>query len=270
MGILWQCTEAEYHADFSRDCNSSLRLFRQSIPRYAAERVFRTLPPPAQTPEQELGSLFHLLILQPDLFSRQVALRGKIDRRTNAGKQEAADWVAANAGKTPLTPEAYDLLLAMREGLFANELARAAIESIGLTEQAIVWNHLGTAMRARLDAVTQNQIVDLKTTRDISPRGFGRAVAEWEYHCQAALYFEGAEAAGIIDSHAGFVFIAVSKTAPHETVLYQLDAQTLREGGRLNHQTRLELARRKKTANWGSAWSGIQTIGQEEGKCSNI
>lgn len=60
-----------YHADLTHDSHSSLTLFRESIERYAAVRVFRTMPPKAPTPAMILGTALHTYALEPDEYERR-------------------------------------------------------------------------------------------------------------------------------------------------------------------------------------------------------
>jgi len=246
-----------YHQSFDRDSNSSLQLFRESVAEYAAIRVFQTLPPREPTPEMELGTAFHCLVLEPDLFKQRYTVAPKFDRRTKDGKAAYAEWQADNADKTPLAIEDYKLIHAMADGLRRNTRARASVEVAGEAERVVLWDDpdTGCPLKMRADRILANEIiVDLKTTNDVRPDSWARTVHNLGYYRQAALYQAGVRVALGIDCEV--VFVAVSKRPPHETGCFVLDADAIRLGHAENEATIRELVERRATGNWESRLHG--------------
>ena len=55
--------------------------------------------------------------------------------------------------------------------------------------------------------------MDLKTTRDASPDGFGKSIANYRYHVQSAHYRDGFQA-------GRFVWVAVEIDPPYAVAVY--------------------------------------------------
>jgi exodeoxyribonuclease VIII len=53
----------------------------------------------------DFGTLAHTLFLEPEQFSDEFVIAPVFDRRTKAGKEEAAAWEQSNEGKTLVTEE---------------------------------------------------------------------------------------------------------------------------------------------------------------------
>ena len=95
--------------------------------------------------------------------------------------------------------------------------------------------------KARYDCINPEAgyIIDLKTTKEAHPMGFGREAGQYSYHIQMAWYKKIAE----LEYNRPFtVFIvAQEKTAPYNSGLYQVTEKTLNFGEyEVNHL--LELA----------------------------
>jgi exodeoxyribonuclease VIII len=124
----------------------------------------------------------------------------------------------------------------MRDAVMANKDA-AELLTGHEAETSLRWDADDVPVKARLDAWHRDaqKIVDLKTTRDASPRGFGRAAAEYGYHAQAAHYADGVRA--LTGQGHEYYIVCVEKTEPYLTAVYEvfpdmLDAgrETVREG----------------------------------------
>ena len=250
-----------YHIDFSRDSHSSLEIFRRAIEEYAAVRVHRTIPPPAPTPAMLFGAAFHTYVLEPEKFRQYYVIPPSFDRRTTVGKIAAAAWDTTHGDLLSITQEDMNLMAGMLAGLGRNKFAAAVIAGEGTIETPIEWTdeQTGTPLKCRPDKVLKNGlIVDLKTCVDIEPGDFARAVANFGYHRQAALYLEGCKTIG---AEGPFLFIAVSKRPPHETVCYTLDYAALELGNSQNLLTLAELAERRLKADWSGRWGNrIETL----------
>lgn len=184
---------------------------------------------PIESAAFTLGRVAHSLILE-----------GRDDAVTVI---EATDWRskaardARDAAPGPaLLEHEWDTVCRMRDSVFSNPDAADLLTGHD-AEVSLRWDLGGVQLKGRLDAWHKGRgiIVDLKTTRDASPRGFGRAAAEYGYHAQAALYHDGLAELTSYD-HEYFI-VAVEKEAPYLTAVYevlpdQLDAgrETVRDG----------------------------------------
>jgi len=258
----WECTNAEYHADVTHNSHSSLDLFMHSIEQYAARRVFFTIPAPAPTPAMLFGSLFHTTTLEPESLDTDYVVAEKHDRRTKKGKIGHADFVERSAGKTIVDAADASKAWAMRSGIGRNAVAAQLVSGPGISEVSMRCQDqdTGLLLKIRIDRLTANGIlVDLKSTEDVSPNAWSKTVYNFGYHRQAAMYLDCAKVYGI---PGPFIFVAVSKTPPHEAVCYQLDAGAIGMGRAENNTIMRELKTCLCTEKWQGRWSGaINSVG---------
>jgi len=94
-------------------------------------------------------------------------------------------------------------------------------------------NELGQQLKGRFDRMVETPekitILDLKTTQDASPKGFGRSVANFSYDLQAAWYSHLAQRC-FPDRDVEFLFIAIEKKAPFGISVYRASSQLLQNG----------------------------------------
>jgi hypothetical protein len=248
-----------YHADYSRDSHSSLRMFRGSIELYAAIRVHRALQPTPPTPAMLFGQAFDLFLLEPERFVDRYATTPEVDRRTTAGKAAWAEYLAVceNERRTPISREDMALCEAMREAVLRSKFGRAMLEKPGAVQQTIEWDDAATGLglKCRPDKILDSGLLmDLKTAACVAPDSLAKSAASYGYHTQQAMYLDGT---GLDD----FAFLVVCKDPPHEVVCYRLDEAAVHFGRTVNRDTLIELAERRASGDWSGRWGQmIQTI----------
>tara|TARA_R110000824_G_scaffold379203_1_gene571108 strand:+ start:720 stop:1649 length:930 start_codon:yes stop_codon:yes gene_type:complete len=195
------------------------------------------------------GSAFHTAVLEPHLFDDEVAAAPNVDRRTKVGKAEWEAFQEQNSHKIILTQNDIGAIFRMKEEIMGHELARSIMEDpsgsaevnaivnpfFGETpytrEDVVAANKakevsptlLHRACKARIDWITNTELVDVKTCQDASPDAVVRSVVHFGYHLQAAYYRELYRRAAGHDSVLPFVFIFVEKDAPHGVLVCELD-----------------------------------------------
>ena len=167
--------------------------------------------PRKDTPAMKLGRAVHARLLQPETFDDGYVVVPDCDRRTKAGKALWTDLL--ETGKELISGEDMETILAM-EKEFAN-IRKAPFWKSPETEIGLTWtdSESGVACKARLDAITDDYVIDYKTTTDASTAAFQREALKYGYDLQAAMYLDAARANGY--SPKGFIFIAQEKTAPY-------------------------------------------------------
>ena len=203
------------------------------------------------TPALLLGRLVHTAVLEPDLLSDQFVTKPTdINRRTNAGKAEYAEWEKANAEKSIITDDQMTLATAMRDSVRQNKAARALLTT-GDAEQTVVWRNddTGELCKARADWLRENVIVDVKTTEDARPDAFSRSIANYRYDVQTSHYEEGFDL-------RQFVFIAVEKKPPYAVAVYAAD-DLIRHRGKQARDRNLRTYAECKASN---TWPGYEEI----------
>lgn len=206
--------------------------------------------PEEPTPAKVLGSAIHSIILEPDLFTTDFVANPGIERRSNAGKAEYAAFIAENAGKTILTDEQMQQCLAVRDAVHLHPVA-AGLLTGGHAEQSFyaIDSETGELIKCRTDYLVGDMIVDVKSTDDASPTGFGKSAANFRYPLQVAWYH------GVLDAAFGehpphWVFLAVEKDPPYALGIYftePADVQRARVAARRDF---LRIVEHKRSGQW--------------------
>jgi len=225
----------EYHAAEGIS-KSGLDLIHRSPAHYRQERV---CPTPA-TPAMLWGSMFHMLVLQPDLFAATYAVLPEgIDRRTKDGREIWEAWQAEHEGFRAVDKPTMEELNAMRDSVFGHSRARELLSG-GIAEQSLFWED-GVRCKARPDYSRAAILSDLKTAVDARPEAFSRACWTYRYHVQSAYYSDGFRATFDQQVEA-FAFIVVEKTLPYAVAVYLADESMVKQG-RAEYAVDLEIYR---------------------------
>lgn len=175
----------------------------------------------------EFGTLVHLLVLQPELASKELAVfPGIAERKTAAGRASFDQFEQANAGKLvvdePTFAEGRRVAQRILETRYKGRPLQMFIEE-SIPEATIYFTEpsTGLRMRIRMDAYHPDISFDLKTTRFAQARAFMRDAVDKDYDLQSYMYslgrclYEGATAP------KPFVFVAAENTAPYSVSTYE-------------------------------------------------
>lgn len=247
-GLYAGISAEEYHR-WPYASQTILKIMRDRSPLHAYQQMTN---PPESTPALRLGDAVHVAVLQPDLFRSRFAVAPDVDRRTKAGKEEWAEFVAENADKSVLKADEWGVCESIREAVHAHPIASKLLA--GEAEQSALWVDpaTGVTCKARFDIVARSfgTIIDLKTTIDASPSQFTRAIYNYGYYIQAAHYLAGARALGIeVDL---FAIIAVEKEPPYAVAVYQIEDEALQAGIDELRPLMATFARCQETGVWPS------------------
>jgi len=220
--------EAQYF-ELPGASSTALKALLQTSPKHMREA--QNEPSAAKA----LGSLVHLLVLQPELVDDHVAVEPeKINRRTKAGKAAFAEWEKENAGKLICSQADYDAAQAMRDSVLTGKgRIGEAIFGAGRAEVTMmaVDPVSGVLCRGRADWLPdgQNVIVDLKTAASAAPAEFAKSAARYSYHLQAWLY---AHLHSLITGKPppAFVHAVVESSPPYDSAFYELSQHDLQKG----------------------------------------
>lgn len=212
--------------------------------RYNAEN------PPEQSKAQSLGSLLHIIILEPERKSEITELP-TYDLRKKADKEAKAQFELENVGKLFVTAENFEILNAMEKMIFQNENAALLLQD-SIREFAVQWTNAATGVlcKARLDAYNENcaVLIDLKTTKDVSDEGFSRELYNYSYYTQAAFYMDGMRTE--LKPVENFVFIAIENTLPCGVKIYNLNDESIS----LGHRENIERLKKYKECTQTNSW----------------
>lgn len=243
-------TPMDVYHEWAAMSNSRLSRFARSPAHYVAYIE----EPPKETPALKLGRAIHTAVLEPDRWDDLYttaqgcdAIKGDGDRCTNSGVWQTADkgWVCGihvkqveedqiDRSRAVLSLDDYRTCVGVRDSIQRHSKARGMIEALGDVELSMLWTDADTDVlcKARWDGYAPElpggAIVDVKSTRDASPRSFEKAIFDFGYHRQGALYLEGARARKLPAKH--FVLIAVEKKPPYAVGVYRLTEGALQAG----------------------------------------
>lgn len=258
QAIIWDVTAEEYHGNFRYVSNSMLNVFRQSRQRYYQRFVARSIEAKPPTDAMIRGTLLHLLKLEsskwPSAFVQvpDLAPDGKkwLRRKGSDHERMWAEFLEASKGKLLCDNDTMADVQGMAAALLANPVSRALIEAPGEVERSITWHDAdsGLDLKMRADKINANLILDLKTTSDVSPRGFANKVASFGYHRQAQFYQQGQ--AHLTGEILPFVFVAVESESPYSVATYELDDEALRLAENQNRSALQQLAACIRNNDW--------------------
>lgn len=260
---VYDIPEAVYHADPvpSRSLSSSgARRLLECPALFDYERRHKRGPKKAF----DIGSAAHHLVLGT---GPELVVIDAPDMRTKAAKEQRDAAYARDA--IPLLPAEFEQVQSMAEALKGHPMAaKVFAPERGPAERSLFWQDAETGVwcRARLDHMPTADytarwfiVSDYKTTRSAHPEQISKAVYDYGYHIQAAMYLEGVRALGI---HADprMVFVFQEKAAPYVTTVIELDHVALKIG---HSQLRKALALYRQCSESGR-WPGyseqVETI----------
>jgi hypothetical protein len=150
----------------------------------------------------------------------------------------------------------------MAAAVETHDMAANLLAAAGRNELAIRWADpaTGTLCKAKFDRLLDSEvIVDIKTAADPSPEAWAKSAANYGYHRQAGWYQDAATL--VFGGQWVTLHIVVGSEAPHEVVVYELNADALAFGHWQNYQDVLRLSKCRKSNHWQHAWQeGIARI----------
>lgn len=185
------------------------------------------------TDARQRGRVVHQAVFEPERFAAEVVVWPE----KRVGKAYDA-FLERHEGKEVVTPRMMEAATVIAKAARTNPMAAKYLAG-GMAEHTIRWTYRPPVLpnlpewsidcRGRLDFVSElGAIVDLKSTRDASPSGFGREVMRYESHVQAAFYVDGYEASTGV--RLPFLFVAVEAAAPHVVQVYRVRDEQLELG----------------------------------------
>lgn len=214
---------------------STLKLFDKS----AAHARESMIHPSQPTDAMDLGTALHTAIYEPARFESEYVQAPKVDRRTTAGKKTWAEFEDSHRGKEYLSADDWDRCKHMADAIYQHDIASALLSAPGKNEVTILWTDSKTGIRCKsmLDRICLwlgwTVVVDLKSTVDASAFGFQKAVAKYLYDEQASFYLHGLHVLGGQTVKRRFLWMAAENVRPWCVAVYEPDADSLEEGGRM-------------------------------------
>ena len=243
-GLYGGVPEADYHAGVIGDgiktwSRSDLKAWRAApTPAHWLHASQQPATPiPTQTSKVlDLGTVVHKLVLgvgQPVARIR--------DDSWNSPKTRAVAHDARAKGMTPLLAPDYDRAQAMAASVLRNRDA-AELLAAGQGEVSGFWRdpESGLWLRIRIDWLTDRELADYKTADSVDEAEFAKVSYRLGYYLQHPMYCDVASALG--HPARRFRFIVTEKVEPYQTVVWELDADSIELGRQHYRQALGELA----------------------------
>ena len=203
---------------------SSLKLLMTHSPRYLKWAL--DSGEDKTTPARELGSLVHALVLEPEKFESNYAVYDGVRR----GKS----WDEFSSNNTEKTIVKHDAFLA------AAKTASAVLDQYGGVinhpaahrEVSVSWKDVETYLecRGRIDILSPEGLIDIKTTRRTNSDDFVRDVFSNLYYAQMAFYYQGMLAA--TETPRPAFILGVSTEPPHDVFRVNIGGDVMAAGMR--------------------------------------
>jgi exodeoxyribonuclease VIII len=244
-----------------------------------------------QTEAQEIGTLTHLSVLEPEEYARKTVLkpadapRKPTDAQRNAKKPSedtiAAikwwdDWSAANAGKTELSQDDSTQIAGITQGVMSNadavKLMDGALKEVAMFKTIVV-NGVTIRTKGKADIICSSKgsdaeaIADLKTVDRgyANPDDFSYSIKKWGYAQQAAWYIDLYNMLTATDDpfttdvkKSRWVFIVAEKLPPYVCITLELDEDSIEVGRAINKRHLETLAECFKTNVWERPLNGMR------------
>lgn len=247
-GIVPDMPDAEYHSgpELSSTGAKTLAKCPADFDEKRRNRV--------EKPEYDFGHAVHALILGK---GQEVVIIDADSWRTKEAREQRD--AAHAAGKTPLLAKTYLEAKAVADAVLTDpHVGPWFTQGEGFNELSAFATDpdTGCPIRARADRLTETpdgvaRILDIKTTgKDVHAwdlGGYYGTVASLGYH-QAADMYERVFALNGINATYTLVFVTVDK--PYRIKVAVLDAETKREGARLNALAMREFVTRTESGDW--------------------
>lgn len=176
--------------------------FREAVKSMAHYKIYKD-EEREQTIDMIKGSAIHTLILEPDEFFNRFVFQP--DHLKPGNNNAWKDWKAQQTLPV-LTRAVMGPITAAADAV----MSRAAAYFTGGEQEKSYWfrDPSGLILKARVDYELGDLAVDLKSTKDDTPRKFLNTI-RYDYHLQDALYRRVTELPEMI-------FIGVCKQPPHQ------------------------------------------------------
>jgi hypothetical protein len=217
-GAISDLTNAEYHSLKAYWSSTQLKYLFSASPAHFYDKYFvRPHEPYKRSEAVILGSITHCTLLSPQDFHLEFMIAPKFEPKvkktdpTIAEQKEA--WFAANPGKEPITEEQR----LKGEMIAGSVLRNPACEDLLKTarkELSLFWKCPFTRLnfKAKIDALNEDNFVELKTCRTASPHGFAKQMTNLNYDLSVAHYSQGIQ--NVLGKTMPAKFIAVETADP--------------------------------------------------------
>lgn len=172
-----------------------------------------------------MGSLVHLLVLEPHLFPKQYAIFKGLRR---AGKEWEEFQEKYGKKRTIIKVSEYEEANKIAMAVKQHPTAQLLIQSCAKYEELIEGEFNDIKLKGFVDAYCKTHIIDLKTCMDANPVKFTKVAYDSLYNLQAAIYKSALSKK--ITKNADYFIIAVDKTEPYHVSVMRATDDFIKSG----------------------------------------
>jgi len=252
-----------YHADSTAVSSGRLKRVLKSPHNFYSAFMQAEEDEEAQQPQHlRFGQAFHMAVLEPKKFFKQYI---KIPEFKGEGSKAAkAEWFAAQPKSAVLVTEKEMIML---EGMVNSVLSYQDACNLlkhGQAEISGYYRDPDTGLKCKFRPDFMNfellTMVDVKTTRDASAKGFADSVLRYRYDLQIAMYCLGVEQ--VIGKPPHFpIWLAIEKTPPYEVAVYIVEQQTLEVGLITYRDCMVKVSEALTSGKWPKMQNGMEFNG---------
>lgn len=265
--LIERMSNDEYHAcpEFS---SSQLKDILRSSAHFYSNNILKENEREAKK-HLDFGTLAHTLFLEPEQFDNEFVVGPKFDRRTKAGKEEAAAWEAANEGKIIIDQEMLDGANRIANNLRGLSSYKLMQDNYGMAEASIFFTDpvYGLNLRVRpdyhiipCDEFPNGLLFDVKTTTDARQFKFQRSCSDFGYDISATMYREGFQQHYKTEEKPEFIFLVAESSAPFNVKQYRASSLFLSIGEQRYNKAKELLAESLLINEWDGYSTELEDI----------
>lgn len=265
--LIERMSNDEYHAcpEFS---SSQLKDILRSSAHFYSNNILKENERETKK-HLDFGTLAHTLFLEPEQFEHEFIVGPKFDRRTKAGKEEAASWEAANQGKIIIDQEMLDGANRIANNLRKLSSYKLMQDNYGMAEASIFFTDpvYGLHLRVRpdyhiipCDEFPNGLLFDVKTTTDARQFKFQRSCSDFGYDISAAMYREGFQQHYKTEEKPEFIFLVAESSAPFNVKQYRASSLFLSIGEQRYNKAKELLAESLLVNEWDGYSTELEDI----------
>lgn len=267
----------DYHGSFGFS-SSSLKVLTEKT---MSHLLYQQSQPNEQTTAMLKGNVLHTLVLEPEMFDKEYAIRPPELKRPTMAQLNAKKpsdkslvqieswnaWQKELGDRTEITQEIYDHGSAMAKKVREHPNLETLLDSKIISEESVFywynpedWDNekdyrIMCKIRPDLIFPGNDIIFDLKSSVSAAETDFARQCKKLGYHISAGMYLDGANRDIGFLRHCGvmafmkFAWIVVENEPPYEVAIYECDKESLQEGMEIYHRT-VRLVHQYKMSKW--------------------
>lgn len=239
----------QYHGNSTHLSATQLKLAKKSLKELDWTR--RGLIPKSTGKHFDFGNAFELALLNAVEFSENVAILEdkKLCDDVLLVRPELVSVRASKEYKTAVSKfnednqkkyiimdygdQSYETIKHMLESCMQDKIIQGLIRNTEY-QLSVFWTDpkTGLKLKTRPDICKRkkNVIVNVKTTEDGSPKGFGKDLVKYDYPLQACHEITGCLAGGVMETVDNYFWLVVEKQPPFNATVYEFDQDDIALG----------------------------------------